>query len=89
MYPFLVGLAGLVTLLPSVTVWELTAVPLFELNVTVYENGNSISIKEIRYTDGTYLCSGTNSTVNTGDIAGVNNFIVILNDGTQVNAILK
>ena len=57
--------------------------------LTVYENGNSISIKEIRYTDGTYLCSGTNSTVNTGDIAGVNNFIVILNDGTQVNAILK
>ena len=36
MYPFLVGLAGLVALPPSFTVWELTAVPLFELNVTVY-----------------------------------------------------
>lgn len=57
--------------------------------LTVYEEGKKITVKSIKYSDGTYLCSGTNTTVNTSDIAGETTFIVILNDGTQVTATIK
>ena len=57
--------------------------------LTVYEDGKKISVKTIKYSDGTYLCSGTNTTVYTADIAGESNFIIILNDGTQVLAKLQ
>lgn len=57
--------------------------------LTVYEEGNIISVKEIKYTDGVTLCSGSNTTVNTGDISGISSLIVVLNDGTQVSATLS
>jgi len=57
--------------------------------LSVYEEGTKITVQAIKYSDGTYLCSGTNPTVNTGDIAGETSFIVVLNDGTQVNATLS
>lgn len=57
--------------------------------LTVYEEGQKITVKSIKFSDGTYLCSGTNTTVNTGDIAGETNFIIVLTDGTQVKATLK
>lgn len=57
--------------------------------LSVFENGNKITVQSIKYSDGTYLCSGTNTTVNTGDIAGETSFIVVLSNGTQVNATLK
>jgi len=57
--------------------------------LSVYEEGKQITVQSIKYSDGTYLCSGTNTTVNTGDIAGETSFIIVLNDGTQVSATLK
>ena len=57
--------------------------------LSVYEEGTKITVQSIKYSDGTYLCSGTNTTVNTNDIAGETNFIVVLNDGTQVRATLQ
>lgn len=55
----------------------------------VYEDGKEISVKEIKYTDGTKLCKGSNLTVNTNDIAGEKSFIVVLNNGKEVKAIVK
>lgn len=57
--------------------------------LSVFEEGKAITVQSIKYSDGTYLCSGTNTTVNTGDIAGETSFIIVLNDGTQVRATLK
>ena len=54
--------------------------------LSVYENGSKITVKEIRYSDGTYLCSGSNPNVNKNVIAGETSFIVVLSDGTQVTA---
>ena len=54
--------------------------------LSVYENGSKITPREIRYSDGTYLCSGSNPNVNKNAIAGETSFIVVLNDGTQVTA---
>ena len=52
----------------------------------VYENGTQISVKSIRYTDGTVLCSGSNTTVNVNDITGETSFKVELNNGQIVTA---
>lgn len=57
--------------------------------LSVFEEGKQITVQSIKYSDGTYLCSGTNTTVNMGDIAGETSFIVVLSDGTQVKATLK
>ncbi len=57
--------------------------------LTVYEEGSKISVKQIKYTDGTVLCSGSNLTVSASDLAGVSNLKVVLNDGTTVDAVLK
>lgn len=54
--------------------------------LSVYENGVPITAREIRYSDGTYLCSGSNPNVNKNAIAGETRFIIVLSDGTQVNA---
>ena len=54
--------------------------------LSVYENGTKITVSEIRYSDGTYLCSGANPNVNKNVIAGETTFIVVLNDGTRVTA---
>lgn len=56
--------------------------------LSVWEEGVAITVQSIKYSDGTYLCSGSNTTVNTGDIAGVTSFIVVLSNGTQVTATL-
>lgn len=56
--------------------------------LTVYENERKISVSEIRYSDGTYLCSGANPNVNKNALVGETTFIVVLSDGTQVNAMI-
>lgn len=57
--------------------------------LSVKENGVIISVKSIRYSDGVYLCSGSNLTVSAGDIAGETSFKIELNDGTIVTAKLN
>ena len=54
--------------------------------LSVYENGSKITVKEIRYSDGTYLCSGANPNVNKNAIAGETSLIVVLSDGTRMTA---
>lgn len=54
--------------------------------LTVYEDGVKIVPNEIRYTNGTYLCSGSNATVNYKVVAGQTSFKVVLSDGTSVTA---
>jgi len=55
----------------------------------VYENNKAISVKSIHYTDGTYLCSGSNMTVSASDLSGVSKLQVVLNNGTKVTATIK
>ena len=52
----------------------------------VFKNNSEISVREIKYSDGTHLCNGSNLTVNTSDITGETRFIVVLTDGSEVNA---
>lgn len=54
--------------------------------LSVYEDGIKITVKEIKYSDGTYLCSGANPNVNKNVIAGETAFIVVLDNGIQVTA---
>lgn len=54
--------------------------------LTVYEEGTQITVREIRYTNGTYLCSGDNPNVNKKVVAGITSFKVVLSDGTEVTA---
>lgn len=56
--------------------------------LSVYEDGVLISVNEIRYSDGTYLCSGTNPNVNKNVLVGETKFIVVLSDGTYVDAMI-
>lgn len=57
--------------------------------LTVYEDGKKIAVKAIKFSDGTLLCLGTNTTVYTADITGESSFIIVLTDGTQVSAKLQ
>lgn len=57
--------------------------------LTVYEDGQEITVKEIKYSNGTYLCSGTNPTVNKKVVDGVTSFLIVLNDGAQFVANVK
>ena len=54
--------------------------------LTVYEEGTQITVREIRYTNGTYLCSGENPNVNKKVVSGITSFKVVLSDGTEVTA---
>ena len=57
--------------------------------LTVYKNGSVITVKEIKYTDGVHLCSGSNPTVNVSDIEGVTSFKVVLSNDQEVTATLE
>jgi len=57
--------------------------------LTVYENGNKISVKSIKYTDGVTLCDGSNTTVYYGDIDGETQLLIVLNSGIEVKATIK
>ena len=57
--------------------------------LTVYEDGQEITVKEIKYSNGTYLCSGTNPNVNKKVVDGVTSFLIVLNDGAQFVANVK
>jgi len=52
----------------------------------VYKNDKIIEFKEIQYTDGTYLCSGTNPTVSYSEIVGVKELIIKIDEKEQVVA---
>lgn len=60
-----------------------------DVKLSIYENGTQITVKSIKYSDGTLLCNGTNTTVGAIDIEGETNFIVVLNGGTEVRATLQ
>ena len=57
--------------------------------LSVYEDGKKITVKSIKYSNGTTLCSGTNTTVYYGDIEGISSYIVVLSGGTQMKATLN
>ncbi len=53
----------------------------------VYNNKNEkVEVKRIEYLDGTLLCNGYNMAVHFGDIERENEFIIILNDNSNVKA---
>ena len=57
-----------------------------EYELVVTENGNVITVKEIkRKSDGKSLCSGI-MYINKSDVKNVDTFIVVLEDGTEVEA---
>ena len=60
-----------------------------DMTLSVYEDGVKITVKLIKYTDGTLLCNGSNMTVSNSDIQGETKFIVVLTDGTNVVATLN
>lgn len=49
----------------------------------VYKNDKKIKFKELQYIDGTYLCSGNNSTVSYSEIIGVTELIVIIDEKNE------
>ena len=53
--------------------------------LTVYEDGNQISVSAIKY-NGVTLCSGSNMVVNMYEISGVNTLTVVLTNGSSVTA---
>lgn len=53
--------------------------------LTVYEDGNPISVSAIKY-NGVTLCSGGNMTVNMYEISGISSVTVVLANGTSVTA---
>ena len=56
--------------------------------LTIYEDEKIISVKEIQYIDGQFICSGDNLNVNYYAIQGETNLKIVLNDGTIVIASL-
>lgn len=50
----------------------------------VDETGKNITFKSINYTDGTLLCTNTNTNVNKNDIEGETSFLATFSDNTQV-----
>ncbi len=55
----------------------------------VYEDGKLITVKEIRKTNGNFLCSGSDPIVMISDIENATELIVVLNNNTQVRAKLN
>ena len=60
-----------------------------DFKLTVLKNGSQISVREIKYTDGNLLCSGSNMTVEKSDFEGEKTLLVVLNDGSTVRATVK
>lgn len=60
----------------------------FSKRLTIYEDEKIISVKEIQYIDGQFICSGDNLNVNYYAIQGETNLKIVLNDGTIVLASL-
>lgn len=52
----------------------------------VYQNDEKINFREIQYTDGTYLCSGSNPTVSYSEIIGVKELIIKIDKEKQIIA---
>lgn len=49
-------------------------------------NGNVISVKEVKFTNGNHLCYGSNLSVMTTDIEDETSLIIVLNNGNEVKA---
>ena len=60
----------------------------FSKRLTIYEDEKIISVKEIQYIDGQFICSGDNLNVNYYAIQEETNLKIVLNDGTIVLASL-
>lgn len=54
--------------------------------LTVKKDGTAISFMEIKYTDGTHLCSGSKPVVTTADLNGETALLVKINDSKEVRA---
>ena len=54
--------------------------------LTTYEEGTKIIVKNIYYTDGTFICTGINANVNKNALVGENKLQLELDDGTKVIA---
>ena len=54
--------------------------------LTVKKDGTVISFMEIKYTDGTHLCSGSKPVVTTADLNGETALLVKINDSKEVRA---
>ena len=58
--------------------------------LTVYENEKKIDVKKIQYLDGTFLCSGYNTTVHFGDIENEKELKIVLKDNkVEIAKIVK
>lgn len=60
----------------------------FSMKLSAYENGNLINVKEIRYSDGIKICSGSNANVNYYAIKDETTLKLVLLGGTEVTASL-
>ena len=54
--------------------------------LTTYEEGTKIIVKNINYTDGTFICTGINANVNKTALVGETKLQLELDDGTKVIA---
>lgn len=54
--------------------------------LTTYEEGTKIIVKNINYTDGTFICTGINANVNKTALVGEAKLQLELDDGTKVIA---
>ena len=54
--------------------------------LTTYEEGKKIIVKNIYYTDGTFICTGINANVNKNALVGETKLQLELDDGTKVIA---
>lgn len=54
--------------------------------LVVYRNNKKIKFEELKYKDGTYLCSSENPTVSYSDIFGIKELIIKISDKKQVVA---
>ena len=54
--------------------------------LTTYEEGTKIIVKNIYYTDGTFICTGINANVNKNALVGETKLQLELDDGTKVIA---
>ena len=54
--------------------------------LTTYEEGTKVIVKNIYYTDGTFICTGINANVNKNALVGETKLQLELDDGTKVIA---
>lgn len=54
--------------------------------VSIYYGSDKVSVTEVKYSDGTLLCTSSNMTVSYVDIIGESSFLIKLSDGSVITA---